>query len=105
MKGNRVIIRNILLGASVGVIMSLIHKPTRKACALKIAAYTDKVRRFREQPDQLTNCIQQKIRSVSDDLSFLNQQIKELREATPEVIKRIEETRDHFSKRNRKRLE
>lgn len=43
--------------------------------------------------------------SISDDLSFLNQQMKELKETTPKVIGLIEETRDHFTAKSKGRTE
>ncbi|MBU8786714.1 MULTISPECIES: hypothetical protein [Bacillus] len=112
MKGERVVLRNILLGASVGAVMSLLHKPTREACGAKLSACKSKVKLYRNNPNLLTDCIKEKIEetkklsaSVTDDLSFLNQQIRELKETTPKVIELIEETREHFSKKSDNRLE
>ncbi|KKB73577.1 MULTISPECIES: hypothetical protein [Bacillus] len=112
MKGERVVLRNILLGASVGAVMSLLHKPTREACGAKLSACKSKVKLYRNNPNLLTDCIKEKIEetkklsaSVTDDLNFLNQQIRELKETTPKVIELIEETREHFSKKSDNRLE
>lgn len=38
----------------------------------------------------------QLMRTVSDDLSFLNEQVNQLKETTPRVLEIIEETKDHF---------
>ncbi|MEC1262761.1 hypothetical protein P9D34_20515 [Bacillus swezeyi] len=112
MKGDRVFIRNILLGASVGAVMSLLHKPTREACGLKLSACKNKIRLYRANPGMLTECAKEKMEetkklsaSISDDLSFLNRQIKELQETTPKVIELIEETREHFSSKSKNRQE
>ncbi|TWM50075.1 hypothetical protein CHCC14815_4321 [Bacillus licheniformis] len=78
MKNDRVFIRNILLGASVGAVMSLLHKPTREACGAKLTACKNKVRLYRANPGMLTECVKEKMdeakkltASISDDLSFL----------------------------------
>ncbi|MFN2747833.1 MULTISPECIES: hypothetical protein [Bacillus] len=112
MKGERVFIRNILLGASVGAVLSLLHKPTRKACCEKLSACQNKISLYRENPGMLTECVKEKIEktkrltaSISDDLTFLNKQIKELKETTPKVMELIEETKDHFSAGSTNRLE
>lgn len=112
MKGDRVVLRNILLGASVGAVMSLLHKPTREACGEKLSACKSKIKLYRSNPNLLTDCIKEKIEetkklsaSVTDDLNFLNQQIRELKETTPKVIELIEETRERFSKKTDNRLE
>lgn len=112
MKNDRVFIRNILPGASVGAVMSLLHKPTREACGAKLTACKNKVRLYRANPGMLTECVKEKMdeakkltASISDDLSFLNQQIKELKETTPKVIGLIEETRDHFTAKSKGRTE
>ena len=44
MKGERVVLRNILLGASVGAALSLLHKPTREACGAKLSACKNKIK-------------------------------------------------------------
>ena len=36
--------------------------------------------------------------TVSDDLSFLNNQISKLKQTTPQVIELLKETKEHFSK-------
>ncbi|ASB87569.1 hypothetical protein OZL92_21445 [Bacillus sonorensis] len=112
MKGERVVLRNILLGASVGAALSLLHKPTREACGAKLSACKNKIKLYRSNPGLLTGCVKEKMEeakklsaSLSDDLNFLNQQIKELKETTPKVIELIEETREHFSKKTDNRLE
>ncbi len=61
MKNDRVFIRNILLGASVGAVMSLLHKPTREACGAKLDACKNKVRLYRANPGMFTECVKEKM--------------------------------------------
>lgn len=107
-----VVCKNMLIGATLGAVLSLLHKPTRNACGEKVSEAKRMFAIYRKNPELLTEQTKQKLdevkdaaRTVSENISFINGQIEELRKTTPKVIELIEETKEHFSKNTPKRLE
>lgn len=106
MKNERMMMKNMMIGASIGAALSLFHKPTRDACGMKWMMCKNKVRLYRSNPELLKNSMITKLddtkklaQSLSDDLSFLNKQVSELKKTTPKVMELVEETKEHFSKK------
>lgn len=107
-----VICKNMLIGATLGAVLSLLHKPTRMACGEKVSEAKRMLEIYRNNPNLLSEQTKQKLEEVkaaaktaSENISFINGQIQELKKTTPKVIELIEETKEHFSKNSPKRLE
>jgi gas vesicle protein len=93
----------ILVGALIGAAFSLFDKRTRQDVIASGQKVSSKIKGYIEQPSTLTNELKQKIddvkdtvQEVSDDISFINQKVKELKETTPQVVNLLQETRDRF---------
>ncbi|MGE6631725.1 hypothetical protein [Bacillus sp. NPDC077027] len=100
---NQIVLRGAMIGAACGMLLTLFHQPTRAALRKKWNTCQQTIEQYRHEPGSLTNCVKEKMeetkqlaRSVSDDLSFLNEQLNQLKETTPKVLEIIEETKDHF---------
>ncbi|ABV61423.1 MULTISPECIES: YtxH domain-containing protein [Bacillus] len=100
---NQIVLRGALLGAACGALLTLFHRPTRIALKDKWNACQQKLEEVCQEPSRISTCMKEKMeetkqlmRTVSDDLSFLNEQVNQLKETTPRVLEIIEETKDHF---------
>ncbi|WP_342500718.1 YtxH domain-containing protein [Bacillus sp. FSL K6-4563] len=100
---NQIVLRGAFLGAACGALLTLFHRPTRIALKEKWNDCQQKLDEYREEPGRISACLKEKLeetkqlmRTVSDDLSFLNEQVNQLKETTPRVLEIIEETKDHF---------
>nr|MDH3176154.1 YtxH domain-containing protein [Bacillus pumilus] len=100
---NQIVLRGALVGAACGALLTLFHRPTRIALKEKWNDCRQKLDEYREEPGRISACMKEKLeetkqlmRTVSDDLSFLNEQVNQLKETTPRVLEIIEETKDHF---------
>lgn len=96
-------LQGALLGAACGALLTLFHRPTRIALKDKWNDCQQKLEEVCQEPGRISACMKEKMeetkqlmRTVSDDLSFLNEQVNQLKETTPRVLEIIEETKDHF---------
>ncbi|MDQ0163505.1 YtxH domain-containing protein [Aeribacillus alveayuensis] len=99
------LLKGVLLGALVGAAISLLDKKTRdhiKDIGIKT---TEQMKHYVQNPSEASNAVKNKIseakqtlRHVSDDLSFINEKVKELKELTPQLIELIEETKERIQK-------
>lgn len=99
----QIVLQGAVIGAACGILLTLFHKPTRVSLKHKWNDCQQKLDEYRQEPGKMTTCIKEKMeetkqlmRTVSDDLSFLNEQVNQLKETTPKVLEIIEETKDHF---------
>ncbi|MFJ5965971.1 hypothetical protein [Bacillus sp. NPDC093026] len=97
------VLRGAVIGAACGMLLTLFHRPTRTALKDKWSDCQQKLEEYRQEPGKMSAYMKEKVeetkqilRTVSDDLSFLNEQINQLKETTPKVLEIIEETKDHF---------
>ncbi|MGE6858407.1 YtxH domain-containing protein [Bacillus sp. FSL K6-2841] len=100
---NQIVLQGALLGAACGALLTLFHRPTRIALKDKWNDCQQKLEEVCQEPGRISACMKEKMeetkqlmRTVSDDLSFLNEQVNQLKETTPRVLEIIEETKDHF---------
>ena len=100
---NQIVLRGAVIGAACGALLTLFHRPTRIALKDKWNDCQQKLDEYRQEPGRISACMKEKLeetkqlmRTVSDDLSFLNEQVNQLKETTPRVLEIIEETKDHF---------
>ncbi|KKI89085.1 hypothetical protein WQ54_28080 [Bacillus sp. SA1-12] len=100
--GNK-LLTGMLLGAVIGAAVSLLDKRTRGDVIQSGKKVSSKIKGYIEQPTMLTTDVKKKIdeakdivQEVSEDLSFVNEKVKELKETTPQVVNMIQETRDRF---------
>ncbi|UUD43434.1 hypothetical protein [Bacillus pumilus] len=100
---NQIVLQGAVIGAACGVLLTLFHRPTRLALKDKWNDCQQKLDEYRQEPGRMSACMNEKMeetkqlmRTVSDDLSFLNEQVNQLKETTPKVLEIIEETKDHF---------
>ncbi|MDM5319153.1 YtxH domain-containing protein [Bacillus altitudinis] len=100
---NQIVLRGALLGAACGALLTLFHRPTRIALKNKWNDCQQKLDEVYREPSRISACMKEKMeetkqlmRTVSNDLSFLNEQVNQLKETTPRVLEIIEETKDHF---------
>ncbi|MFS0655844.1 hypothetical protein [Bacillus sp. 179-C3.3 HS] len=98
-----IMLQGAVIGAACGLLLTLFHRPTRRALQEKWNNCQQKLNDYRHEPGKVSACVKEKMeetkqlmRTVSDDLSFLNEQVNQLKETTPKVIEIIEETKDHF---------
>ncbi|MBT2572451.1 hypothetical protein J7E26_00505 [Bacillus sp. ISL-51] len=106
MKQRRMMAKAMLIGAAAGGALSLLHKPTREACARSMQVCKERVKLYRSDSALLREDAAAKIaeakkiaNTLSNDLDFLNRQITELKQTTPKVIELLKETKEHFSKK------
>jgi gas vesicle protein len=97
------LVRGMLIGALVGAAVTLFDKHTRDDVIQAGKNVSSKVKGYVEEPTTLTNEVKQKIdhvkdtvQEVSEDLSFLNEKMKELKQTTPQVINLMQETKERF---------
>jgi gas vesicle protein len=97
------LLTGMLVGALVGVAVSLLDKRTRQDVVQSGKKVSSKIKDYIEQPATFTNDVKQKIedvkdtvKEVSEDLSFITEKVNELKETTPQVVNMLQETRDRF---------
>ncbi|MGM0875958.1 MAG: YtxH domain-containing protein [Bacillota bacterium] len=97
------LLTGMLVGALVGAAVSLLDKRTRQDVVKSGKNVSSKIKGYIEQPTTFTNEVKQKIydvkdtvQEVSEDISFLNEKMKELKETTPQVVNMLQETRKRF---------
>lgn len=107
-ENKQIVLRGAVIGAACGILLTLFHRPTRTALKEKWNDCQQKLDEYRLEPGKMSACVKEKMeetkqlmRTVSDDLSFLNVQVNQLKETTPKVLEIIEETKDHFQKKQK----
>jgi gas vesicle protein len=97
------LLTGMLVGALVGAAVSLLDKRTRQDVVQSGKNVSSKMKGYIEQPTIFKNEVKQKIdnvkdtvQEVSEDISFINEKVKELKETTPSVVNMLQETRDRF---------
>ncbi|WP_299848083.1 YtxH domain-containing protein [uncultured Metabacillus sp.] len=97
------LLTGMLVGAVIGAAVSLLDKRTREDVIQSCKKVSSKMKGYIDQPTTLTTDVKKKIdeakdivQEVSDDLSFVNEKVKGLKETTPQVVNMIQETRDRF---------
>jgi gas vesicle protein len=97
------LLTGMLVGALVGAAVSLLDKRTRQDVVQSGKKVSTKIKGYIDQPTTFTNDVKRKIDSVKDtvqevseDISFLNEKVKKLKETTPQVVNMLQETRDRF---------
>jgi gas vesicle protein len=97
------LVAGILVGALVGAAFSLFDRNTREdvvACGKNASA---KIKGYIQEPTLFTNEVKQKIedvkdtfQEVSDDITFINEKVNELKETTPQVVNLLKESKERF---------
>jgi gas vesicle protein len=97
------LLTGMLVGALVGAAVSLLDNRTRQDVVQSGKNVSSKIKGYIEQPTTFTNDVKQKmdnvidtVQEVSEDISFINEKVKELKETTPQVVTMLQETRDRF---------
>ncbi|MBD1379617.1 YtxH domain-containing protein [Metabacillus arenae] len=100
------LVKNMVIGAAIGALVSLFHKPTRDQVIRQGKEISEKTIEFCKDPSKLTNEVKEKVEEVrktidevSGDVAFVNEKFQELRKTTPQVLELIEETKERFSKK------
>ncbi|MFC0272894.1 YtxH domain-containing protein [Metabacillus herbersteinensis] len=97
------LLQGMLIGAAVGAVVSMFHKQTRQEVLEQGKCVTDRVKDYCQHPSKLSDDLKKKVdatketvQEISEDLSFLNEKMNELKETTPQVIDMIQETKERF---------
>jgi gas vesicle protein len=97
------LLTGMLVGALVGAAISLLDRCTRQDVVECGKNASSKIKGYVREPASLTNEVKQKIvdvkdtfQEVSEDISFINEKVKELKETTPQVVNLLQETRERF---------
>ncbi|MBU5247692.1 hypothetical protein [Bacillus halotolerans] len=105
MNNERWLLKGVILGAAAGAALSLLHKPTRQACGMRWMTCKHKMSLYKNNPELLKNNVMTKMdeakqlaQTLSDEVGFVNQQVKELKKTTPKVMELVQETKEHFTK-------
>lgn len=100
------LLKGLFVGAAVGMAIALVDKQTRKTAIEKGKEAADCVKYCAENPEVVSAFVKEKmeevkvsLKTISDDLSFMNEKVKELRELTPQVLDFIDETRKEVKRR------
>ncbi len=100
--GNK-LVRGMFVGALVGAVVSLLDKQTRDDVIETSKSISSKLKGFVEDPTALTTEVREKIdtvkdtiHEVSEDIAFINEKVKELKETTPQVVSLLQETKERF---------
>ena len=103
MTSSNKLVRGIFVGALVGAAISLLDKRTRDDVIETSKNVSSKIKGYVEDPTVLTNEVRGKfdtvkdtIQEVSEDITFINEKVKELKETTPQVMSLIQETKERF---------
>ncbi|WP_243387996.1 YtxH domain-containing protein [Bacillus kexueae] len=100
------LLKGLFVGAAVGMAIALVDKQTRKVAIEKGKEAADCVKYCAENPEVVSSFVKGKmdevkttLRSVSEDITFLNEKVKDLKELTPQVLEFIEETKEQINRR------
>lgn len=100
------LVRGIALGALLGAAVSLLDKTTRdevihsgKKLKNKLKNYMDNPSSFTEEFKQKVVCVKDTVQEVSEDISFITEKVKEIKDATPQVLGIIQETKERFTQK------
>lgn len=101
-KENKVV-TGMLVGALVGVAVSLMDKRTRDDVLECGRNLNNKLNKYVKDPTTFTNEVKVKIddmkdtvKEVSEDITFITEKVNELKTTTPQVVNMLHETKDRF---------
>lgn len=94
----------LLVGAAVGVIISLFDRSTRQDVVQKSKSLSDNVSYYAKNREELVSRVQQQTEKVqnlyarvSEDASYVGEKVNQLKELTPQVKDMALETKDAFT--------
>lgn len=97
------LVKGMFIGALAGAAFSLLDKHTRddviqagKKVSTKIKGYVEEPTTFTREVKQKIDHVKDTVQEVSEDLSFLNKKVKELKETTPQVMNAMQETKERL---------
>lgn len=93
----------LLVGAAVGVIVSLFDRNTRNDVMQKSKKASENAKYYASHKDELKSAVQQQASKfqnlyerVSDDASYVGDKVNELKELTPQVKEMAMDTKEAF---------
>ncbi|WP_033542334.1 YtxH domain-containing protein [Planococcus sp. CAU13] len=93
----------LLVGAAVGVIISLFDRNTRNDVMQKSKRVSENAKYYASNKDELKSAVQQQAtrfqnlyERVSEDASYVGEKVNELKELTPQVKEMVADTREAF---------
>lgn len=93
----------LLVGAAVGIIVSLLDRNTRDDVIQKSKKATDNAKYYASNRDELVQAFQQQAERaqnlysrISEDASYVGSKVNELKEMTPQVKEMALETKEAF---------
>lgn len=93
----------LLVGAAVGVIISLFDRNTRNDVMQKSKKVSENAKYYASNKDELKSAVQQQATKfqnlyerVSEDASYVGEKVNELKELTPQVRDMAMETKEAF---------
>lgn len=102
------LLKGLLIGAAVGACISLLDKKTRQEVIEKGKQTTECMKHYVENPSEAKekikmklNEVRQTLHTVSDDLTFMNEKVKEIKELTPRVLELMDETIEKLQNRSK----
>lgn len=97
------LLTGMIVGALVGAAVSLLDRRTRQDVVACGKNASSKIKGYVKEPTLFTNEVKQKMedvkdtfQEVSDDITFINEKVNELKEATPQVINLLKESKERF---------
>ncbi|WP_110113541.1 YtxH domain-containing protein [Bacillus sp. CGMCC 1.16541] len=94
----------ILIGALVGAAVSMLHKETREHTIQQSKKLKDKTMFAVQNPQVVTATLKEKyedvrttIEQVSEDVAFIAGKVEQLKEATPQVMEIVQDTKEAFT--------
>jgi len=95
------LLKGLLIGAAVGACVALLDKKTRQELIEKGKQTTECMKHYVQNPSEVTDKIKtalhdvrETLHTVSEDITFMNEKVKEIKDLTPKVIELIDETRE-----------
>lgn len=96
--------KGIMLGAIVGGMLSLLDKNTRQSVFQNCRERKDKIVHLMKNPNivveqvkETTGKMKTTFEQVNEDVTFITEKVKELKEVTPQVVEIVQETKETFS--------
>lgn len=93
----------LLVGAAVGIIVSLFDRNTRNDVMQKSKNVSEKTKYYANNTDELKSAVQQQANKfqnlyerVSEDASYVGSKVNELKELTPQVKEMAMDTKEAF---------